>query len=258
MITFENVTKKYKDNYGLRNVDISIKEGDFVFLVGPSGAGKSTFIKLILKEISPDKGKIIVDGHEVNKLKHQDIAFLRRKLGIIFQDFRLLPKKTVFENVAFAMEITHRRKKRIQHQVPKVLDIMGIKNKANKYPDELSAGEQQRVAIARAFINKPKIIIADEPTGNLDPTTAMEIMSLLEEINEMGTTIIMVTHAKDIVDKMKKRVIVIEKGKIVRDDVGQYTYNKNNYAFMDEKEDTVEEILPDMAQTIQKHLKKGE
>ena len=222
MITFENVTKTYKSNVGLDNVSVKINKGDFVFLVGPSGAGKSTFIKLILKEIDADSGSIKVNGTEITTLSNRMIPKLRRSTGMVFQDFRLLPKMTVYENVAFAMQIVHQSPRAIRRQVPQVLSLVGISNKANKYPDELSAGEQQRVAIARAIVNNPTVLIADEPTGNLDPNTAWEIMRLLEQINLRGTTIVMVTHAKDIVDKMGKRVIVIEKGKIVRDDVGAY------------------------------------
>ncbi|QIB69150.1 cell division ATP-binding protein FtsE [Aminipila butyrica] len=222
MIVFENVTKTYKTNIGLDHVSVKINKGDFVFLVGPSGAGKSTFIKLILKEIDADSGSIKVNGTEITTLSNRKIPKLRRSTGIVFQDFRLLPKMTVYENVAFAMEIVHMSSRAIRRQVPQVLSLVGISNKANKYPDELSAGEQQRVAIARAIVNNPTVLIADEPTGNLDPDTAWEIMRLLEQINLRGTTIVMVTHAKDIVDKMGKRVIVIEKGKIVRDDVGAY------------------------------------
>jgi len=222
MIQFTNVTKHYKTNVGLDKVSVDIKKGDFVFLVGPSGAGKSTFIKLILKEIDVDTGSIKVNGKEVTKLSNRMVPKLRRSIGIVFQDFRLLPKMTVFENVAFAMEIVHSRPRTIKRQVPQVLSLVGISDKAYKYPDELSAGEQQRVAIARAIVNNPTVLIADEPTGNLDPDTAWEIMRLLEKINMRGTTIVMVTHAKDIVDRMTKRVITIDKGKIIRDNVGTY------------------------------------
>lgn len=222
MIVFENVTKHYKSNIGLENVSVKINKGEFVFLVGPSGAGKSTFVKLILKEISADKGIIKVMDRDVTRFSNRQIPQLRREVGIVFQDFRLLPKKTVFENVAFAMEIVHKPRKKIRRQVPQLLKIVGIESKAKKYPNELSAGEQQRVAIARALANNPMILIADEPTGNLDPDTAWQIMQILDEINMRGITVVMVTHAKDIVDKMNKRVIGIEKGKIVRDDVGMY------------------------------------
>lgn len=224
MITFDHVTKKYRTNIGLDDVSVHINKGDFVFLVGPSGAGKSTFIKLILKEIDVDEGTIKVGDFEVNKLSNREIPMFRRKVGTVFQDFRLLPKKTVFENVAFAMEVLHKSQRQIRKQVPQILSLVGISDKAHKYPDELSAGEQQRVAIARAIVNNPAVLIADEPTGNLDPNTAWEIMDLLDQINLRGTTIVMVTHAKDIVDKMKKRVIAIEHGRIVRDEQGQYGY----------------------------------
>ena len=229
MITFDHVTKKYRTNIGLDDVSVHIDKGDFVFLVGPSGAGKSTFIKLILKEINPDEGTIEACGYEVTNLSNRQIPMFRRKVGTVFQDFRLLPKKTVFENVAFAMEILHKTQRQIRKQVPQILSLVGIADKAHKYPDELSAGEQQRVAIARAIVNNPVVLIADEPTGNLDPNTAWEIMDLLEQINLRGTTIVMVTHAKDIVDKMKKRVIAIEDGKIVRDEAGQYGYKEESY-----------------------------
>ena len=224
MITFDHVTKKYRTNIGLEDVSVHINKGDFVFLVGPSGAGKSTFIKLILKEINADEGVIKVGDYEVSSLSNREIPMFRRKLGTVFQDFRLLPKKTVFENVAFAMEVLHKSPRQIRKQVPQILSLVGISDKAHKYPDELSAGEQQRVAIARAIVNNPQVLIADEPTGNLDPDTAWEIMDLLDQINLRGTTIVMVTHAKDIVDRMRKRVIAIEDGHIVRDESGQYGY----------------------------------
>jgi len=222
MIEFQNVTKKYGDNVAVENLDIKIEKGEFVFLVGPSGAGKSTCIKLILKEINADEGNIIIDGREVTKMPNRLVPKHRRDVGIVFQDFRLLPKKTVFENVAFAMEIIHSSKKSIKTQVPQVLALVGLEDKLQDYPNQLSAGEQQRVAIARAIVNNPSVLIAYEPTGNLDPDTAWEIMELLSKINEKGTTIVMVTHAKDIVDRMNKRVIAISGGKIVRDAEGAY------------------------------------
>ena len=225
MIEFQNVTKLYGTNVGLQNVDIRINKGDFVFLVGASGAGKSTFIKLMLKEVEANSGKIYVGNAEITGLPNRLIPKHRRNIGIVFQDFRLLPKKTVYENVAFAMEILHATKRNIRRQVPQVLSLVGISSKANKYPHELSAGEQQRVAIARSIVNNPSVLIADEPTGNLDPDTAWEIMKLLSQINLRGTTIVMVTHAKDIVDRMGKRVVTIDHGKIARDDVeGAYNY----------------------------------
>lgn len=229
MITFDHVTKKYRTNIGLDDVSVHIRKGDFVFLVGPSGAGKSTFIKLILKEINADEGKIQVGDYEVTALSNREVPMFRRRVGTVFQDFRLLPKKTVFENVAFAMEVLHKTPRQIRKQVPQILSLVGISDKAHKYPEELSAGEQQRVAIARAIVNNPSVLIADEPTGNLDPVTAWEIMDLLDQINLRGTTIVMVTHAKDIVDRMKKRVIAIEKGKIVRDEEGRYGYKEEHY-----------------------------
>ncbi|WP_206459536.1 cell division ATP-binding protein FtsE [Anaerovorax sp. IOR16] len=226
MIVYQNVTKYYGNNIGIENVNIHINKGDFVFLVGPSGAGKSTFIKLLLKELNADSGSIKMNDMEITNLSNRLIPKLRRSTGIVFQDFRLLPKKTVFENVAFAMEIIHMSSRTIRRQVPQVLSLVGISSKADKYPHELSAGEQQRVAIARAIVNNPAVLIADEPTGNLDPETAWDIMRLLDKINRRGTTILMVTHAKDIVDRMGKRVVAIEKGRIVRDDAeGAYGIN---------------------------------
>ena len=225
MIVFENVTKNYNGNTGLNKATVHIHKGDFVFLVGPSGAGKTTFIRLILKEIEPDRGRITVAGKDITHLSRREIPKLRQKIGMVFQDFRLLEKKTVYENVAFAMEVVHRSKKEIKERVPYVLELVDIADKADRYPHELSAGEQQRVGIARALANRPSVLIADEPTGNLDPVTAMEIMQLLEKINVRGTTILMVTHAKDIVDKMHKRVVAIEHGHIVRDEEGQYGFS---------------------------------
>ena len=222
MIHFENVTKKYSANTGIDNVSLDIDRGEFVFLVGPSGAGKSTFIKLVMKEIEADVGSIRVMGNEIVELPARSLPKHRRNIGMIFQDFRLLPNKTVYENVAFAMEIVHKSQRKIKRQVPLALKLMGISSNANMCPDVLSAGEQQRGAMARAIINTPAMLIADEPTGNLDPATAWEIMNLLDEINKRGTTIVMVTHAKDIVDKMQKRVVTIESGKIVGDCIGKY------------------------------------
>lgn len=226
MIRFQDVTKLYGSNVALSGVNLNIGKGEFVFLVGPSGAGKSTFIKLLLKEIEVTEGKIFLGDMEVSNLSNRKIPKLRRNIGIVFQDFRLLPQKTVYENVAFAMDIIHMTSRSIRRVVPQALSLVGISDKANKYPHELSAGEQQRVAIARSIINNPSVLIADEPTGNLDPDTAWEIMRLLTQINLRGTTIVMVTHAKEIVDKMEKRVIGIEQGKIIRDDVrGAYKYH---------------------------------
>lgn len=226
MITFKHVTKTYDGNIGLKDVSLDIGDGEFVFLVGPSGAGKSTFIKLIIKEIDADEGEIQVGDYRVDTLSSREVPQLRRKIGMVFQDFRLLPKKTVFENVAFAMEILHRSPKTIRRRVPEVLKMVGIEDKSKRYLQELSAGEQQRVAIARAIVNSPKVVIADEPTGNLDPKTADDIMHLLDAVNMSGTTVVMVTHAKDIVNKWNKRVVAIEKGCIVRDGFGSYGFRK--------------------------------
>lgn len=226
MIDMINVTKAYKgQTVALSNVSIKIEKGDFVFLVGSSGAGKSTFIKLLLKEIEPSSGKIIVDDMDITKISMRKIPHLRRKIGIVFQDFRLLPNKTVFENVAFAMEIIESTSREVRRQVPMILSMVGLSDKAKLYPHELSGGEQQRVSIARAIVNNPSVLIADEPTGNLDPDTAWEIMKLIKQINRRGTTVVMATHAKDIVDTMQQRVIALEKGKVVRDNKrGVYGY----------------------------------
>lgn len=220
MIDFKNVTKVYADTVALKNATLHIDQGDFVFVVGPTGSGKSTFIKLITKEIEPDEGEVSVEGKPLSKMSNRDVAFLRREIGMVFQDFKLLENKTVFENVSFAMEVVRCSQKTIDRQVPQMLSVMGIEDKANNYPSELSAGEQQRVAIARAIINNPRILIADEPTGNLDPETAWEIMQLLELVNKRGTTVVMVTHARDIVNRMNKRVIAIDQGTIIRDSRG--------------------------------------
>ncbi len=220
MIDFKNVTKVYADTVALKNATLHIDQGDFVFVVGPTGSGKSTFIKLITKEIEPDEGEVSVEGKPLSKMSNRDVAFLRRDIGMVFQDFKLLENKTVFENVSFAMEVVRCSKKTIDRQVPQLLSVIGIEDKANNFPSELSAGEQQRVAIARAIINNPRILIADEPTGNLDPETAWEIMQLLELVNKRGTTVVMVTHARDIVNRMNKRVIAIDQGTIIRDSRG--------------------------------------
>ena len=242
MIQFNNVTKNYGSNIGLSDINIRIDDGEFVFIVGPSGAGKSTFIKLILKEIDPDEGTINVDGFPVTSLSNRMIPYYRRKIGVVFQDFRLLPKMTVYENVAFAMEVVHQNKRAIRKQVRHVLQQMGIADKADMYPDELSGGEQQRVAIARAIVNEPTVLIADEPTGNLDPEMSWEIMNLLDAINQQGTTIVMVTHAQDIVDQMGNRVIQIEEGQLVRDDESGLYIKKNRY---NRRRKSEEEMLED-------------
>lgn len=219
MIEYINVSKKYSSGVvALSNINLRIKDGEFVFLVGYSGAGKTSLVKMLLKEIEPTKGRILIDDLDITKLKNREIPYLRRKIGIVFQDFRLLPNRTIFENVAFAKEIIGASSDEIKKEVTATLNLVGLSDKADCYPNELSGGEQQRISIARAIVNNPDIIIADEPTGNLDPDTAWEIMSLLKEINKNGTTVIMVTHAKDIVDFMKRRVIALEGGKIVRDE----------------------------------------
>ena len=219
MIEFRNVSKTYDTGTeAVHKANFNIEKGEFAFLVGTSGSGKSTLIKLILKEENPTSGNIIINGKDTTYLKPKSVPFLRRSMGVVFQDFRLLPDKTVYDNVAFAMYIVNATKRHIRRQVPMVLSLVGLSNKAKVYPNELSGGEQQRVALARALVNNPSMLIADEPTGNLDPDTAWDIMTLLDDINKRGTTVVVATHAKDIVDKMKKRVIQIEDGHIIRDD----------------------------------------
>ena len=221
-----DVSKVYPSGASaLRDVNIHIEPGEFVFVVGPSGAGKSTFIKMLLREEVPTTGSIFVNGIDILNLQDKEIPYLRRQLGIIFQDYRLLPDRTVYENVAFAMQVIEAPYRKIKRRVMNVLDLVGLRSRANAYPNELSGGEQQRIAIARAIVNDPLMVIADEPTGNLDPETSWDIMELFKEINETGTTIVMATHDKEIVDGMGKRVIAIEKGLIVRDDkIGVYGY----------------------------------
>ena len=219
MIEFKNVSKLYNNNVkALSDVSINIESGEFVFLVGPSGAGKSTFIKMILKEVEPTSGKVVVNNTDLSKLARNDVPYFRRKIGMVFQDFRLIPNLNVYENVAFAMKVVEATPKEIRRRVPMVLSLVGLSHKYKMFPNELSGGEQQRVSLARAIVNNPSLLIADEPTGNLDPETAKEIMDLLDDINKAGTTILMATHAKDIVDTMKKRVIAIEGGEIARDE----------------------------------------
>lgn len=224
MIKFIDVTKKYDNGVeALSNVSLTIDKGEFVFLIGPSGAGKSTILKLILKEEEPTEGRVEVNDLELTKLSRRNVPYLRRNVGVVFQDFRLLPNKTVYENVEFAMEIVGSSPKEIRRRVPNVLAMVNLSDKANSFPDQLSGGEKQRVSIARAIVNNPPVLIADEPTGNLDPDTAEEIMDVLVDINKRGTTVLMATHAKDIVDKMQKRVLEIDQGIIVRDE------EKGNY-----------------------------
>ncbi|MBQ9365440.1 MAG: cell division ATP-binding protein FtsE [Schwartzia sp.] len=226
MIEMKDISKVYENGVvALDHINVSIDKGEFVFIVGASGAGKSTFIRLLFREVLPSSGALIVNGQDVVNMEHGDVPYLRRGLGVIFQDFRLLPDKTVFENVAFAMQVIEAPRRRIQHSVNSVLDIVGLREKYSCFPSQLSGGEQQRVAIARAIVNSPALVIADEPTGNLDPDTSWEIMDIFKKINGGGTTIVMATHDKEIVDIMKKRVIAIEDGHIVRDEAqGAYGY----------------------------------
>lgn len=218
MVELIDVSKKYQNGtIALRGVNLKINKGDFAFIIGSSGSGKSTMLKLIMKEESASEGEVIVNGYQLSSLEHDQIPYLRRGMGMVFQDFRLLPNKTVYENIAFAMEITECLPKEIRRQVPMSLALVGLSRKANAYPHQLSGGEQQRVAIARALVNNPALLIADEPTGNLDPENSWEIVKLLTEVNQRGTTVIVATHEKSIVDAMKKRVIAIDKGRIIRD-----------------------------------------
>ena len=226
MIEMMNVTKKYnKGITAINNLSIQIKDGEFVYVVGPSGAGKSTFIKMMYREEKATKGRIRVGKYDLMKIKDRQIPFLRRYVGVVFQDFKLLQNKTVYENVAYAMEVIEKSPREIKRRVEDVLELVNLKHRMNNFPNELSGGEQQRVAIARAIVNTPGILIADEPTGNLDPDTSMEIMDILERINEQGTTIVMATHNSQIVNEKKHRVIAIENGQIVRDqEQGEYGY----------------------------------
>ncbi|HEY9339648.1 cell division ATP-binding protein FtsE [Kribbella sp. HUAS MG21] len=227
MIRFENVSKTYEgqSRAALLNVNVDIEKGEFVFLVGTSGSGKSTFLRLVLREQRTSKGHIMVAGKDLNRLASWRIPQMRRQIGTVFQDFRLLPNKTVAENVAFALQVIGKPRSHIRKTVPEVLELVGLDGKEDRLPDELSGGEQQRVAIARAFVNRPMILIADEPTGNLDPGTSVGIMKLLDRINRTGTTVVMATHDVSIVDQMRKRVIELENGHVVRDESrGVYGY----------------------------------
>ncbi|HUZ93252.1 MAG TPA: cell division ATP-binding protein FtsE [Candidatus Paceibacterota bacterium] len=218
MITFQSVSKLYNRVPALEEVDFDIKPGEFVSMTGRSGAGKSTVIKLLIGEEKPSKGRVFFSQYEVNKLKDQDLPAFRRHIGVIFQDFRLLPTKTAFENIAFALEVAGRPQRDITELVPQVLDMVGLSDKAKNFPHELSGGERQRVAIARAMIHRPEIVIADEPTGNLDPLNTYEIIKLLEKINELGTTIVLATHDKEVINALEKRVITLDRGRIIRDE----------------------------------------
>ena len=228
MISLQGVSKVYPNGtVALDQVDLEIQKGEFVFVVGPSGAGKSTVIKLLLHEEVPTEGDVYINDYCVNQLSRKELPYLRRSMGVVFQDFRLLPNKTVYENVAFAMEVVGESKRKMRRTIPSILSMVGLAHKARMKPSELSGGEQQRVALARALVNNPPLLVADEPTGNLDPQTASEIMDLLDQINRRGTTVVVATHAKELVDAMKKRVITIEDGKVAHDEErGAYVYEK--------------------------------
>ena len=228
MIEFTDVVKNYTpDTQALRGITMQIDDGEFAFLVGPSGSGKSTIIKLITGELKPTSGTVHVNGYNLERIRKREVPFLRRTVGVVFQDFRLIPTKTVYDNVAFAMRVIGARNKEIKERVPYVLDLVGLETKGRRYPGELSGGEQQRLAIARALVNNPSTIIADEPTGNLDPARSLEIMTLLEEINKLGTTMLVVTHAQNLVEQFNHRVIAIDEGLVVSDGMDGY-YNYEN------------------------------
>jgi cell division transport system ATP-binding protein len=223
MIRFENVTKSYKDKKALEDINLEINHGEFVSLVGQSGAGKSTLLKLIFAEEKLDTGRILIDEVDIASLTDKEIPYLRRKIGVVFQDIKLLPKKTAYENVGFAMEVAGYSREKISHDVPRILEIVGLKDKIFNFPAEMSGGEKQRVAIARALAHKPVLLIADEPTGNLDEINSYEILDLLHKINNLGTTVILATHARDLVNKIQKRVVTMETGKVA------YDQAKGNY-----------------------------
>ena len=223
MIEFNNVVKSYEQgNKALNGVSMQIEDGEFCFLIGPSGSGKSTIIKLITGELKPTTGTVHVNGYSLERIRKREIPYLRRTVGVVFQDYRLIDKMTVYENVAFAMRVVGAREKEIKDRVPYVLELVGLESKMDRHPHEMSGGEQQRLAIARALVNNPSTIIADEPTGNLDPDRSLELMSLLVKINELGTTVVVVTHEKDLVDRFGKRVITIDSGHVINDSVGGY------------------------------------
>ena len=225
-IKFRNVEKTYKNGVNaVYDMNLDIKKGEFVFVIGASGSGKSTLIKMLYREERPTKGEIYVGGVNVAKVKNNKVYKLRRKIGIVFQDYKLLPKLTVYENVAFALEIYGLPTQEVKRKVLKALDLVGLKSRTKSYPDQLSGGEQQRVAIARAIVNSPKLLICDEPTGNLDPDTSLEVMKVIEKINDLGTTVVMATHDREMVNKMKKRVILLDNGKLAKDyEKGSYTH----------------------------------
>lgn len=230
IIQMVDVSKSYENGVSaLQDININIEKGEFVFLIGQSGAGKTTFIRLLFREELPTTGQIMIGGRSIIRLSRKEIAILRRNIGVVFQDFRLLPNLNVYENVAFALRVTECPTSYIRQRVPEVLEIVGLSHKSSAFPAQLSGGEQQRVAIARAIVNKPMMLVADEPTGNLDPKISWELMKLLNEINKAGTTVLVATHARDIVDVMRKRVLVLEKGRLIRDDMGGgYDEAKNN------------------------------
>lgn len=231
MIRFIDVTQEYDNGtQAIKGISLDIEDGEFVFLVGPSGSGKSTVIKLITAEVAPSGGRLMVNGFSLNTIKPKQVPYLRRSIGVIFQDFRLVPYKNVYENLSFAMYAVGASTKEIRRRIPYCLDLVGLSGMEKRKPDELSGGEQQRVAIARALVNNPSTIIADEPTGNLDPERSLEIMTLLEKINELGTTVLVVTHAKELVDKFNKRVVTIDDGRITSDDkTGRYYHNEETF-----------------------------
>ena len=228
MIQFTNVVKTYQQgNNALNGATMQIEDGEFVFLIGPSGSGKSTIIKMITGELKPTSGTVHVNGYSLERIRKREIPYLRRTVGVVFQDFRLIDKMTVYENVAFAMRVVGAREREIRERVPYVLELVGLESKMNRHPNEMSGGEQQRLAIARALVNNPSTIIADEPTGNLDPARSFEIMALLQEINNLGTTVLVVTHEKDLVETFAKRVIAIDEGVVVSDGMEGYYSNEN-------------------------------
>ena len=231
VVELKNVSKKYANGtVALKDINLKINKGEFVFIIGPSGSGKSTIVKMLFKEEDPSEGEVFVNGFQVNEMQRKEIPYLRRSLGMVFQDFRLLQNKTVYENVAFALQITEALPREIRRQVPMALALVGLSRKANVYPNQLSGGEQQRVVMARALVNNPSLLIADEPTGNLDPEISWEIIKLLSEVNQRGTTVIVATHEKSIVDLMKKRVIALDKGLLIRDQQkGLYEDEDKNY-----------------------------
>ena len=228
MIEFTDVVKSYTvGNKALNGVSMQIEDGEFVFLVGPSGSGKSTIIKMITGELRPTSGSVHVNGYSLEHIRKREVPYLRRTVGVVFQDFRLIPNMTVYENVAFAMRVIGAREREIKERVPYVLELVGMNDKSRRHPTELSGGEQQRLAIARALVNNPSTIIADEPTGNLDPARSLEIMSLLQEINNLGTTMLVVTHEKDLVERFAKRVIAIDDGLVISDGMDGYYHYEN-------------------------------